>query len=98
MTDFLDSESDESIAESMGLTLAQFRGEEPFEHICPPMTCGEDDAQIDHAEYLKRVISYRKEYDSFEGEGTIDGYLKIDKDGVGYRCFQDYVICQEMKW
>ena len=84
MTDFLDSESDEAIAESMGISVEQFMDE--------------DDAQLDHLDYLNRLKRYREEYDSFKGEGTVDGYIKIDKNGIGYRNFEDYVITQEIEW
>lgn len=88
MPDFIEEyESDEAIAESMGLNMDEFRG-----------VCGEDDEQLDHLDYLNRLKRYREEYDSFKGEGTEDGYIKVDKDGVGYRNFDDYVITQEMEW
>jgi hypothetical protein len=99
MPDFIvEYESDDAIAESMGLTLAQFRGEEPFDPVIPEMVCGEDDAQIDHAEYLKRVIAYREEYASFRGEGSEDGYIKYNEEGIGFTSFQSYVIHQEMDY
>lgn len=61
-------------------------------------TCGEDDAQVDQADYLKRVEEYRKEYESFRGEGTIDGYLKFNEDGIGFTSFENYVIYKEMEY
>ena len=98
MTDFFPNESDEAIAESMGLTLAQFRGDEPFEPTIRDNMCGEDDAQIDHAEYLKRIITYRDKYASFRGEGTVDGYLKFNEGGIGFTSFENYVIYREMEY
>jgi len=98
MPDFLMNESDDAIAESMGLTLAQFRGEEPFDPIIPEMVCGEDDAAIDHAEYLKRVIKYREEYAHLIKVWDEDGHIRYNEEGIGFTSFQNYVIFNEMDY
>ena len=59
-------------------------------------TCGDDDAQLDHSAYLQRVTTYQDEYASFKGEGTEDGYLKFNEDGIGFTSFENYVIFREL--
>ena len=61
MIDLLEK-SDQEWANTFGITIEQFRGEEPYDPVIPShYPCGYDDYVMDKIDSIKDVISQRKE-------------------------------------
>jgi len=102
MTDFMDNESDEAIARSMGLSLAEFRGEVPFEPVVDwsSLPCGTDDMVGEQINAAEQMIYLKREWEDTPWEDTGTGELPYKNCGIPVTTFKEFVaeLWEEGYW